>query len=490
MFYLMLFIISACTRPVDNGQDYNIEDMFNPGPELDPEDIFNPIQVLEYHVTIAESDWEHIEEHGLDEEYRPAELQVKGYKVDEQVGHIGFRHKGAIGTLFNCWQSAQETSTSTAATTEQQELVRIRDSYCAKLSYKFKFDLYDENKRFAKLKRLNLHAHLSETTWLRDLLSYQLFNDFGVIAPRAVPAKLFINGQLMGLFIAIEEIDGRFTHFRFPKPGDGNLYKEIWPNPKVYYLPNQQGVNPDYISSIRTALTTNEDEGDISDFTKMTVALNKVSAETFATDMAAWLNIDELLRYIAVDRAIKNWDGFTAWYTCALPDCVAMSCHNVYWYHDDGTESRFHLIPWDLDNALVEHDPYIDPQIGWGAASPIPNWNVKPASCEPITAWLDDAELTYLVPSGCDKLINLLAATRWQRFVEISQELMALIDQKVLQAKLDKWATLIEPIIIEDPYVDAEVWQQEREYLRNTILPKLVTDFQVMLQQGYIDQTQ
>ena len=62
------------------------------------------------------------------------------------------------------------------------------------------------------------------------------------------------------------------------------------------------------------------------------------------------MNIDEIMSYAVVDRAIRNDDGAFHWY-CSGSDCDP---HNYYWY-EDPTNRQMHLIPWDLDNAFEKY---------------------------------------------------------------------------------------------------------------------------------------
>jgi hypothetical protein len=48
----------------------------------------------------------------------------------------------------------------------------------------------------------------------------------GIPAPRATHAKLLINGEYVGVFALIENIDVRFTRHNYDS-GEGNLYKEV-----------------------------------------------------------------------------------------------------------------------------------------------------------------------------------------------------------------------------------------------------------------------
>lgn len=61
---------------------------------------------------------------------------------------------------------------------------------------------------------------------MRDRLGYWLFGKMGIPAPRATHAKLLINGEYVGVFALIENIDVRFTRHNYDS-GEGNLYKEV-----------------------------------------------------------------------------------------------------------------------------------------------------------------------------------------------------------------------------------------------------------------------
>ena len=91
---------------------------------------------------------------------------------------------------------------------------------------------------------------------LRERLGYSLFREMDIVAPRAVHARVYINGEYHGLFAAVEQVDGRFTANRFPNDGDGNLYKQLWPTAQVT------------ATAAEDALKTNDDPDtmNVSDF--------------------------------------------------------------------------------------------------------------------------------------------------------------------------------------------------------------------------------
>jgi hypothetical protein len=284
--------------------------------------------VLEVRLTLAEADRLSLELDGDDEEYLPAAAGLSLPTGQAQLARIGVRHKGAY-SLHHCF--------------DERTGIRSYAAECARLSYKLKFDEYTSDARFDGLKRLNLHASSGDATRLRELVAYGIFRDFGIAAPRTAVAKVYINDEYQGLFIAVEEIDGRFAKAHFPDGGDGNLFKEAWPS---------AGLDA---TDAADALRSNEDIGDVSHFMAFARAIGSAQSATFGADMQSWVDIDHTLRYVAVDRALKNWDGIMAFYSPSSP-------HNFFWYHDVEGSGRFQLIPWDMDNTSWAFDPYMNPE--------------------------------------------------------------------------------------------------------------------------------
>jgi spore coat protein H len=408
-------------------------------------------QLLEVWLTLPPAALSELEEHGNLEAYLPATAQLKsaGQPLID-LGEIGVRHKGSY-SLHHCW--------------DEFGGVRSYADECAKLSFKLKFDEYRSDARFDGLKRLNLHASSGDATRLHELVAYRTFRDFGVDAPRAIPARLYVNDVLSGLFIAVEDVDGRYAAAHFPDGPDGNLYKEIWPN--------AASADADFLA----ALETRQDVADVSDFRAFAEAVARSSAENFESELSSFVEIDALLRYIAVDRALRNWDGIMAFYS-------ARSSHNFFWYRPDGPDARFQLIPWDLDNTLWPFDPYMRPE-QWVTALPIPDFNSRPLHCQPRPIW-ELAGPERVTPPRCDRLLNLLAEQGWERLVEIGQELLAgPFAEARLRELADDYAQRIAPLVAEDPTLAAEDWQRALLEFHD-VLAQAGPGFEAFLAQGLI----
>ena len=408
---------------------------------------------LDIHLTLEPAALNELDERGNLEQYVLGSVRVDTGGELSEFSQIGVRHKGSY-TLHHCWD----------------ELGGAR-SYvgdCQKLSLKLDFDRYEESARLDGLKQLNLHASAADASRLRELVAYQTFREAGVDAPRALPAQVFINGERRGLFIAVEEVDGRYARAHFPNGPDGNLYKEVWPN----------AATPD--AELTLALRTNEQTGDVSDMRAFAAAVARGANGDFGAEVGPFVEIEALLLYIAVDRAIRNWDGIMAFYTPRSP-------HNFYWYHEAGPSPRFHLIPWDLDDTFWPFDPYMHPE-QWVTAPPVPDFNVRPLHCEPRPIWEPDGP-ERLTPPHCDALLGGLAEGYWGRFAALGRELLGgPLSAEELLGRVEAWRTRVEPLVAADSTIDRVDWERAVGELR-AILAERVASFDAFLAAGLSDES-
>ncbi len=285
------------------------------------------------------------------EQYVEAKMIFEG----DTLSPVGLRYKGSIGAYVGCVAGPFWWDPSGAKT-------------CPKLSMKIKINWEGRTERFYGQKKIQLHSMNNDPTQLHDRLGYYLFREMGVPAPRSTHARLYINGDYVGLFALIEQIDGRFTDYHYAD-GDGNLYKEVWPLTCDGKVRSQ--------SQLLAGLKTNENDNPSAIITQ-TFAQAIVDTETdqdLKQVIEEWMDIDEIIALAAVDRAIRADDGPFHWYVNGN-DC---NPHNFYWYEQpvDGLVS---LIPWDLDNAF---DNIID---NTNSVINIPDaWGQVTNDCEPFS---------------------------------------------------------------------------------------------------------
>jgi hypothetical protein len=373
--------------------------------------LWDDTQLRTFELTIASGDLATLNGSAAKEMYVPASFTANG----ETVNQVSVRYKGSFGAFYDC------TNPITGAKLPQ----------CPKLSMKVSFDEQLPDQRWHGLKKLNFHSMNDDDSLLRDRLGYAMFRETGLAAPRAVHARLLINGTFAGLFSLVEEIDGRFTDSRFTAAGDGNLYKEVWPkwtDASVY----------------QPALRTNRGEPDTSVDRVVRFAQGLEAAADDAAVIALsneWMDPVYLMNYIAVDRTILNDDGIFHWY-CNLPSNIfvgynpgACSNHNYFWYEEDRSD-RLWLVAWDVTLALKGET---------SVTRIVDEWNVPTTACTPKTAgggWQQ-------IPPSCDKLVKAWGTQSDAYKAAIKRFLDGPFAAANVDAKLAAWQTQIMPVVTE-----------------------------------------
>jgi spore coat protein H len=377
--------------------------------------VFDPSAVHTYELTLDPEVWAALQLNARDEEYAEANLVAAG----RSLGSVGLRFKGSLGTLASCFADDGTPR-------------------CEKLSMKVKFDEYVEEQRFLGLKRINFNSMLFDDTLMHERLAYRVYREMGVVAPRSAHARLIINGEDWGVFSLVEDVDGRFTDHHF-EGGDGNLYKEAWPG-------NADG------DVLADALETNEEVADHSGFLDFQSSLLGAAPGELAGVLEQYLNVDTTLAYLAVDRALTNWDGVTAFYCYGDDYCEN---HNYFWYQDE-LEPRFVLIPWDLDNTFEA-----SPLTG------VPDLFEATADCTTIY----EAMGRSLRASGCDPLLGGLVASDSARYsAQLDRLLEGPFAPGVLEGWIDELEAQLTPEVASDARgPDLSTFEAAVSRLRNSV---------------------
>jgi len=399
--------------------------------------IFNQDSLYEFYLNIPNTAFTNINNNPAAETYVEGTLTFKG----ETLSPVGIRYKGSVGAFAGCLDGDNLFEPSGRKT-------------CTKLSMKVKINWQGSDAKFYGLKKLQFHSQNHDATQMHERLGYWLFREMGVPAPRSVHARLFINNVYYGVYALTEQIDGRFTRYNFDD-GKGNLYKEVWPLTEE----GQAQDEATYLAHLKTNEDDNPSVALMQGFAQDIVAA--AEPEPLKTSIANWMNINEIIAYAVVDRAIRNDDGAFHWY------CLGEGCnnHNFYWYEEPNNE-KIHLIPWDLDNAFENIATNVNP------VTPIAdNWGVISADCAPFPhgSWG-----LLQRSAACDKLTR-----GWTSFNEEYETLKAafytsIFSEVSVNAMIDAWANQIRAATIEADErhrdaLDLCKWEAAMEKLKNDL---------------------
>ena len=304
-------------------------------------------------------------------------------------------------------------------------------------SFKLEFDHYDNANTYYGLDKLSLNNIIQDNTYMKDFLSYQMMDAFGVNAPLCSYAYITVNGEDWGLYLAVEGVEESFLTRNYGN-GYGELYKPDSTsmgggrgnggNFSMGALPVSEDsadtAEPDSGSAVQTLtssenasqndsfpflLNGREKEGgmggrsmgdsdvsliytddeyesysnifdnaktDVTDADKdrLIAALKTINE---GGDIESAVDIDKVTRYFIVHHFVCNFDSYTG-----------SMIHNYYLYEEDG---KLSMIPWDYNLAFSGFQSA-------GSATDLVNYPIDtPVSggtvdSRPMLAWIFNSE--------------------------------------------------------------------------------------------------
>ena len=173
--------------------------------------LFDTSYVHKINVEISEDDWKDLRENPLKKTKYSVDVTIDG----DTVENVSFATKG------------------------NTSLSQVADSDSDRYSFKINFGKYEKGQTYQGLDKLNLNNIMSDATYMKDYLSYLIMRKAGVSASLTSYVELSINGEVHGLYIAIEDVSDSFLE-RNTGDDDGALYK-----PETDRLDNAGGASRD-----------------------------------------------------------------------------------------------------------------------------------------------------------------------------------------------------------------------------------------------------
>ena len=245
---------------------------------------------------------------GVDHQYGKAEVTIDG----ETVKGIGLRYKGN-GTF----------------------LAYVEGDVTRRLSFKIDFNEYDDELEFRGLTKVNLNNNGS---LMREPLSYELFREAGIHCSRVGYAKvsLTIPGKIdrrpHGLYTVIEQVDKRFLKDRYGsakgllmKPstfGAFRYFGEEWDKYEIGFVPKTEA--------------TEEQKQRVIEFARL---IHKSEDDAFEEKVKDYLDVDQFLRFLAVNVLLTNLDSF-------------LTGHQNHYIYLEPESNKFQFFPWDMDSSF------------------------------------------------------------------------------------------------------------------------------------------
>jgi hypothetical protein len=270
------------------------------------------------HLTMRAEDWETLKENYQADTYYPADFQWRNVEVPR----IGVRSRGAGG------RSA------------------------VKPSLRVDFNRYVPDQAFLELKAMILANAVQDPAMLNRRLSMTVFAALELPAPRVVHARLFVNGEYVGLYEAVEAVEKAFLRRAFGwdstgrhRRDEGYLFEYKWDDG---YDWSYFGYDLGRYARLFEPKTHELDAPTVlyAPVDAMLRAINESSDADFEREVGKYLYLAVFIRHLAVERFISDVDGF-------LGD---WGPNNFFIYRFEGRDLSA-VIPWDKDSTFFNlHD--------------------------------------------------------------------------------------------------------------------------------------
>jgi len=320
-------------------------------------ELFDDSEVHTIDVVISETDWNNLQENATDEVDQICDVTIDG----ETLSNVAIRPKG-------------NSSLSSVAASDSE-----------RYSFKIDFDKYNDSLSYHGLDKLSLNNIISDNTYLKDYLCFDMMEYMGVDAPLTSFVKVSINGEYFGLYLAVEGVEEAFAQRNYGSD-DSNIYKpdsmqvgggemgggerpdmtnmpempqgtdgdremvdmsqmpDMTEMPDMTQMGNMGGFSGDDVALIYSDddLSSYENiwAGAVFDVTtsdkkRLIEAIKQLNA---GENLEAVVDVEAVLKYFVVHNFVDNFDSYTG----------SMK-HNYYLREVDGQLS---VIPWDYNLAF------------------------------------------------------------------------------------------------------------------------------------------
>ena len=273
------------------------------------DDVFDDTTVHEIRLAMHSGDWGQLQAHYLENTFYPADITWNGYTVR----NVGVRSRG------------------TGSRDARKPGLRVT------------FDEYVDDQTFAGLKGLVLDNFRQDPAMMKESVSMALYARMGLAAPRVAHARVYVNGDYLGLFAVIEPIDKRFLR-RTLGEDSGYLYEFDWSG--AYRFEWLGGDPLRYAGMFESETRESEPVPQrMSTLVQLIDATSHESTSAWQRTMGRYFDFERLFAYLAVEMFLADHDGLAGdW-----------GINNFYLYRFAGND-RFQFLPWDKDVNFREVD--------------------------------------------------------------------------------------------------------------------------------------
>ena len=220
-------------------------------------------------INIISDEWDSLMQNATSKPWVSCDIEIDG----ERFENVGIKTKG-------------NTSLSQIAQTDTE-----------RYSLKVKFDKYVDGQSYYGLDKLALNNIYSDNTYLKEYISYDLFQFMDVPGSLCRFTKITVNGEYYGFYIAIEDPDDSFIERNYGEDNSIKAYK-----PEAMEMNGKDGIGDmpkgDMFSSMLTITDKNGNEVDISEIIE---DITKIKSFTLSDGTEITLDKSDMRELMQID---------------------------------------------------------------------------------------------------------------------------------------------------------------------------------------------
>ncbi|HEX5110684.1 MAG TPA: CotH kinase family protein [Vicinamibacterales bacterium] len=203
-----------------------------------------------------------------------------------------------------------------------------------KRSLNLSLDFVHEKQALGGYRTLNLLNAFNDATFVRAVLYSEIARQY-VPTPRMNYVRVVINGESWGIYLNAQQYNKDFTRDYFGTT-DGARWKTPG-NPRGMAGLEYLGESADAYKSIYE-IKSKDTPKSWAELIRLTRILNQTPLDKLESSLAAILDVDGALKFLAVEIALENSDGYWA----------RASDYSIF----QDPKGIFHILPYDVNEAM------------------------------------------------------------------------------------------------------------------------------------------
>lgn len=260
--------------------------------------LFNPLMVNDFSMQMSQEDFDSLRSPNVNWEYEGdwRETQMNFTMAGKTYGPytVGVHLKGAWGS----WRDVT-----------------------GKAAFKIKMDAFVRGQTLFGISRITLNNMVQDNSYVHESLTYRLFRNLGIPAPRTGYANVSLNGINYGLHLNVETVNKQMLK-RWGVTSS-HLYKGAVPYFPDFYR------NTEWTFAVESGSAT--DVTDLTDF----IAIQELAGENWWNEMSRVTDMELLTLSWATEYYTGHWDGY------------AVNRNNYFVNFD--SDGKVLMVPWGVD---------------------------------------------------------------------------------------------------------------------------------------------